>query len=122
LSLFIGGMAAEPPSRSFAQREPTALQPVTPSRWSDPATWPGGFVPAAGARVIIPAGRTILLDVVTPRLASLRIDGALVADDRDVGIDAGGIEVYGRLEIGTSDRPFAHRATLTLWGRPTAQS
>ena len=123
LSLLVGSSAGQFLATTPAYAEPSPQRrAVAPSRWSDPSTWPQGVVPVAGARVTIPAGKTVLLDVVTPRLASLRVDGSLVADERDVGVDAGSIEVHGRLEIGRSAHPFAHRATLTLWGRPTARS
>lgn len=85
-------------------------------RWSDPATW-GGALPRAGAVVTIPAGRTVLLDTTTAALAGLRIQGALVADDRDVAITSEFILVDGgRLEIGTAATPFRRRAVITLTG------
>ena len=56
------------------------------SRWSEPSTWPDGAVPATGASVAIPADKAVLLDVSTPALSSLEIDGALVFDDKDVAL------------------------------------
>src|SRR4051812_27079581 len=41
----------------------------TASRWSDPATW-GGTVPQATTKVVIPEGKTVVLDIDTPNLAS----------------------------------------------------
>ena len=58
------------------QALPTGNGPVaeTPlpnaKRWSDPANWPDGKVPAAGADVVIPKGTDILLDVSPPSLAT----------------------------------------------------
>ena len=46
------------------------------SRWSDRATW-GGTLPGNGTEVVIPAGKTIVLDGATPALAGLRIEGTL---------------------------------------------
>src|SRR6185369_14484834 len=54
---------------------PTASPPVaeTPSpnakRWSDPASWPDGKVPVAGADVVIAKGADLVLDVSPPPLA-----------------------------------------------------
>jgi cell surface hyaluronidase len=84
-------------------------------RWSDAATW-SGSVPAAGAAVTIPSGKTVLLDVSPPALKSLQIDGALVFDDRDLTLTADWIMVHGRLEVGTAERPFSKKATITLTG------
>lgn len=91
-------------------------------RWSDPATWPGGQVPVAGAEVTIAADRTVRLDVSPPPLASLAIAGALVFDEADLDLTAGWITVSGTLRIGTSADPFDHRATITLTGSPDAPS
>lgn len=92
-------------------------------RWSDPATW-GGTLPPAGARVVIPAGKAVLLDVATPALAGLVVEGALRADPaRDVAITAGHVYVKGgRLTIGTADEPYLKRATITLTGSTTADA
>ncbi|HTD35172.1 MAG TPA: G8 domain-containing protein, partial [Candidatus Elarobacter sp.] len=84
-----------------------------PARWSDPATW-GGAVPAAGATVVIAAGRTVVLDTDPPPLARLVVDGRLVAADRDVRLRAGAIDVRGALIVGSPSQPFAHRAELVL--------
>ena len=84
-----------------------------PAAWSDPATW-GGAPPAAGGNVTIPAGKTVLLDVDPPALASLVVEGRLVVADRDVRIRAGEIVVHGVLAVGTAYEPFAHRAEIVL--------
>ena len=91
-------------------------------RWSDPATWPGGQVPAAGADVTIPSDRTVLLDVSPPALASLTIEGALVFDEADLALTSGWIAVPGTLRVGTTAAPFQHRATITLTGSPDGPS
>jgi cell migration-inducing and hyaluronan-binding protein len=96
-------------------------EPAT-MRWSDPAAWADGHVPAAGAEVTIPEGRTVLLDVSPPPVASMTIDGTLVFDEADLDLTAGWIIVHGTLRIGTSDAPFRHRATITLTGSPGVSS
>ncbi len=90
------------------------------SKWSEAATWPDGNLPAAGAAVTIPAGKSVLLDVSPPSLASLRIDGALVFDEQDLSVTSGSVVVAGTLRIGTSSAPFSHNATITLTGEADA--
>jgi cell migration-inducing and hyaluronan-binding protein len=91
-------------------------------RWSNPATWPGGQVPVAGAAVTIPSDRTVLLDLSPPALASLTIEGALVFDEADLDLTSGWIAVQGTLRVGTAAAPFQHRATITLTGSPDGPS
>src|SRR4051812_47947612 len=58
---------------------------VKQSRWSDPASWPGGKVPRAGDEVTIGRDKNILLDVAPPALRSLTINGKLsFSNDRDL--------------------------------------
>jgi hypothetical protein len=93
---------------------PTASQPpvtVAPlpgqnSNWSDPATW-GGQLPGATAAVVIPAGRTVVLDR-DVQVANLRIEGALVFDRKNLNLSANWIAVTGNgiLRIGEPSAPF----------------
>jgi cell migration-inducing and hyaluronan-binding protein len=97
--------------------EPGPEQPLPPAlSWSSPSAWPSGQVPATGDSVVIPADRTIRLDMSPPPLASLTIHGALVFGDTDLELTAGWILVTGTLRVGTSSEPFEHRATITLTG------
>ena len=101
--------------------DPGPEAPLPPAlHWSDPAAWPGGQVPVAGAAVTIPEGRTVLLDVSPPPLASLSIEGALVFGEADLALTTGWITVTGTLRVGTNAAPFLHRATITLTGSPDA--
>jgi hypothetical protein len=103
----------------------SSFSPLTPThRWSDPATWPERRVPTAGEAVTIPAGRVVLLDVSPPPLRSLLLNGSLVFDRRDLELRADWIMVHGPavLQIGTPERPFTNRATITLTGRPSDES
>ena len=95
--------------------------PLATSRWSDPASWPGGVIPAAGTDVTIPAGTAILLDVSPPALKALVIGGALEFDRRDLALTAERIEVAGTLRVGTESNPFMERATITLTGTVEAE-
>lgn len=91
------------------------------SHWSQKTTWPNRAVPAAGSSVVIPANKTIVLDVITPKLKGLTIFGNLVAaPGATIGITSDFILVQGgTFQIGTSTAPFAGRATITLTGNTT---
>jgi hypothetical protein len=101
---------------------PTGAGPVgeTPApnvkRWSDPASWPDAKVPVAGADVVIPEGLDLVLDVSPPALASLKIEGSLTPDQRDLELTAGNIHVMGALTVGTESAPFTHKMVVTLTG------
>jgi cell migration-inducing and hyaluronan-binding protein len=96
-----------------AQGPATALKR---SRWSDPASWPGGKVPAVGDAVTIARDREIVLDVSPPALRSITVQGKLTfADERDLDLVTDWIYVPGgKVQIGTEANPFQHNATITL--------
>ncbi len=104
----------EPPPAAVAPPPP----PVAPSGlWSDAATWAPAPVPIVGANVTIPAGLTVQLDVATPALNRLTINGTLnVATDRDVAITARDIYVNGMLRAGSEASHDLHQFTITLTG------
>ena len=107
---------AEPPPETPPAEVPAPPPPTVPNAlWSDPATW-GGAVPGAGENVTIPVGKNVLLDVNPPELGSLSIRGALVFDAQDLSLSARWIEVTGSLEVGSFERPFSHKAVITLTG------
>jgi len=119
--------AQEPPGLGGHKpkpRDPSPPPPQVTARWSDPSSWPGGQVPGPGSDVHVPAGTVMLLDVSTPPLASLTIDGALVlADDAgELELTADWIMVHGGLYAGTSARPYRGRAVITLTGPETDDS
>ena len=83
--------------------------------WSDPDTWPGNSVPAAGDKVVIASGQDVILDVSPPALNGLTINGKLsFADEADLELTTEWIMVFGELAIGTEARPHTHKATITL--------
>lgn len=84
--------------------------------WSDPATWPGGQVPAPGDSVVIPAGTSVRLDLSPPALQSLTVQGSLVFGDNDITLTTGWILVEGTLQAGTENHPYTRRALITLTG------
>ncbi len=108
--------------------DPTSPAPAPPPpppagtefRWSDQAAWPNGQIPVSGAAVTIPAGRTVLLDVSPPPLASLTVEGTLRFDSKDLNLTTGWILVHsGRFEIGSEAAPYTHHAVITLTGPAT---
>ena len=50
---------------------------ATPTKWSDPATWPNHKVPVAGDKPTIGRDKEVILDVSPPALLGLSIDGKL---------------------------------------------
>jgi hypothetical protein len=85
-------------------------------RWSDPNTW-GGAKPTAGSNVIIPFGKTIILDESPPALGGLSINGELVFEDgKTIELKTHHILVSGALKIGSAQTRYSGRATLTFNG------
>src|SRR5690606_37321993 len=85
------------------------------SRWSDPATWPNRKVPVAGEKVTIAKDKQVVLDVNTPALGRLSIDGKLTfANNADVELTTEWIMLHGELEIGTEAKPHTRKATITF--------
>jgi hypothetical protein len=85
------------------------------TRWSDRATWPDKKVPVAGAKVTIPEGKSVILDLSPPPLGSITVMGKLAfADTKDLELTTEWIMIHGELEVGTEAKPFAHKATITL--------
>jgi G8 domain len=86
-------------------------------RWSDAATW-GGALPGAGADIVIPAGRTILVDTNPAAIRALRVEGTLKFDQRDINLTAASINVTGSFQIGSPSEAYRHKAVITLTGAP----
>src|SRR3954469_17256558 len=89
--------------------------PAQATKWSDPATWPNNKVPAAGDKVAIAKDRNVILDVNTPALGGVTIDGKLsFADNADLELTTEWIMLHGELAIGTEAKPHTRKATITL--------
>lgn len=88
---------------------------VIPELWSNPATW-SGSIPVAGAMVVIPSNKHIILDVSPPALSGLTIEGVLEFAPQNLNLTSQWIMVMGRLKIGSVTAPFAQKATITLNG------
>ena len=62
--------------------------------WSDPETWPSGEVPQEGEDVTIDSGLKVILDVDSPVLGRLDINGKLYfSDESDIHLQANKIYV-----------------------------
>eukprot|EP00607_Mallomonas_marina_P005433 CAMPEP_0182439766 /NCGR_PEP_ID=MMETSP1167-20130531/86632_1 /TAXON_ID=2988 /ORGANISM="Mallomonas Sp, Strain CCMP3275" /LENGTH=3836 /DNA_ID=CAMNT_0024633535 /DNA_START=462 /DNA_END=11972 /DNA_ORIENTATION=- len=87
-------------------------------RWSDVSSWKNEEPPVEGDLVWVPEGQVIMLDVNTPVLAGLLIEGSLYFDtEKDITLDSTYIFVKGGiLQIGTHEAPYERQATITLHG------
>ena len=90
-------------------------------RWSSIWTWGGLGTPQADEFIVIQTGQEIVLDVTTPTLAFLLLDGGTLIFDRDQD----GLTLHseyilllkdGRLEIGTEEEPYLNRANIMMHG------
>jgi len=105
-AILLGGVFA-------AAQAQDAAAPAT--KWSDPATWPNGKVPAAGDKVVIARDRDVILDVSPPPLGGLSIDGKLTfSNDADLELTTEWIMLHGELTIGTEAEPHTRKATITF--------
>ena len=85
------------------------------TKWSDPATWPDNRVPAAGDKVEIASGKSVILDVSPPGLGGVTVNGKLTfANDADLELTTEWIMLHGELAIGTKAKPFKRNATINL--------
>jgi cell migration-inducing and hyaluronan-binding protein len=98
---------------------PSPASAATSQLWSDRATW-GGDVPDAGDTVVVPSGKTIVLDVSPPKLAGVQVDGTLRFANRNLRLHTGWIMVHGRLQVGTAAAPYTRNAEIILDGDPNA--
>jgi hypothetical protein len=76
--------------------------------WSSPLTWGGESPPRLNDTVYIPPGQNVLLDVSTPLLYLISIEGQLIFDNVDLTLDCYFITVTngGYLQIGTPENPL----------------
>jgi len=86
-------------------------------RWSAVTTWANSEPPVDGDTVFVPDGQSVLLDVPSPKLYLLLVQGDMVFDRVDLTLDAHYIFIYGgTFEVGTEDEPFEQNAVITLHG------
>src|SRR5690242_11836430 len=100
---------------TIVQAQSPAATAAKATKWSDPATWPNRKAPVAGDKVTIDAGKEVVLDVNTPPLNGLTINGKLsFANNKDVELTTEWIMLHGELEIGTEKAPHTRKATITF--------
>ncbi len=111
------GANAQDDHAGMAMPAQTAAVAAKQTRWSDPASWPGGKVPKAGDAVTIGRDRNILLDVAPPALRSLTINGKLsFSNALDLELKTDWIYLPGgELDIGSEAAPYTRKATITLY-------
>ncbi len=92
-----------------------AQEAVRDGLWSDASTWSGGNVPQEGGIVSIGEGLDVVLDVSTPALNGLSIDGRLrFSNSADLELTTEWIMLHGELQIGTEASPHTREATITF--------
>lgn len=89
--------------------------------WNTPALWTGGIVPVAGDDVIIASGHTVTLDVNSPNLLTLTVNGTLRLDGYNIDI-SGATIVSGVLDDNVAGGISTFNGTFTVNAAGTAQS
>ena len=94
-------------------------------KWSLPSSWKDGIKPQTGDEVIIPSGRSIILDQ-NIDVKSILVEGSLVVDvSKDINIRAEYIMLMGATSLfqwGTEAIPYTNNGSITLVGTdPTAE-
>src|SRR5436190_644454 len=101
--------------RAVLKAQQASSSAVKGGRWSDAATWADKKVPAEGALVTINQGMDVVLDVSTPPLNGLTINGKLsFANNKDLELTTEWVMLHGELEIGTEKAPHTRKATITF--------
>jgi len=86
--------------------------------WSSTTTWGGANPPIEGELVSIPSHLTVVLDISTPILGALIVEGALIIEDTD-GLVLNAKYIFirnGRLQAGTREKPILNNVQIVLHG------
>lgn len=72
-------------------------------RFSDEVTWGGDIPPIEGDFVVVPEGKTLLMDITPPELHTIIVEGTLIFEDvKDLELSVGFLIVNnGRFIAGT---------------------
>ena len=88
--------------------------------WNSTFTWGGQPPPVEGDFVVVPKGQTLAINVHTPILSFLLIQGGTVMflDEGDVSLHTQFVLITdnGVMEVGTEEQPFCHKAEIVLYG------
>jgi hypothetical protein len=94
---------------------------VRSGAWTDAATWRGGALPAAGAKVLIPARVNVTYATTTaPAVSTIRVDGTLAFDSARrsrLVVDTIVVNHTGTLQIGTPSAPVTAGVDVVFAGR-----
>jgi hypothetical protein len=86
-------------------------------RWSSLTTWKYQEPPVDGDTIVVPAGQSILVDVPSPLLFLVLVQGDLIFDNKDLTFDANYILIDGgTFQVGTESAPFLNKLTITVHG------
>eukprot|EP00756_Hemistasia_phaeocysticola_P017665 Hpha_TRINITY_DN15550_c6_g9::TRINITY_DN15550_c6_g9_i1::g.104534::m.104534 len=123
------GVEVRVPQKGYAHLATAAF--VYADLWQSALTWRGGIIPRAGDLVALVKGRNIILDR-SPlpegeAFAGIILDGELIfSNDWDESADPSLKEIRletnlllirgGALRIGTEQKPYSRKATITLHG------
>lgn len=88
-------LADKPADDAKPQAAPVLIRSAQSGPWSVPATWEGGKVPPAGAKVQVREGHTVVYDLKSDQaIRSLHLGGILTfAPDKDTRLDVGLIKI-----------------------------
>jgi hypothetical protein len=142
LSVLLGGIAVESPAAQTKGKEAAAwIRSAKSGRWSEAATWEGGKVPPAGARVQVRTGHAVTYDQDSDQaIRAIHVAGILsFARDKTTRLDVGLIKIQAgdestedgfecdaplaevdrtrprpALEVGTPHAPIDARHTATI--------
>ncbi|MBA2291449.1 MAG: transmembrane domain-containing protein [Gemmatimonadales bacterium] len=96
---------------------PPPPPPITAPLWSEASTWAPLPVPALGADVVVPADKTVILDVSPPPLGKVVVEGTLtVLPTAEIRFVVNALIVRGTFQVGTEAAPHRQAFTLTLTG------
>lgn len=90
--------------------------------WSNTSQWAGGVLPNAASNVEIPASWTLIVDVSSITINSLRVLGRLFFRDMDITFSAKNIEVAGSFIVGNSTHPFRSALNIDIVGADSSQT
>jgi hypothetical protein len=95
LAALVGVSRADTPPAPQQDKLPPVIRTAASGPWSAPATWEGGKVPGAGARVLIRTAHRVVYDIKSDRaVRAINIAGTLsFAPDRDTRLDVGLIKI-----------------------------
>ena len=86
--------------------------------WSSWTTWGNTPPPVEGDSVVVSEGQVVVVDYSPPRFFLIIVMGHLKFDDNvDINFDCTYIMInFGRFTVGTPEKPYTKKATITLWG------